>query len=230
MCNSVTRHLYTVLCVPTPSQVSFPHHLSPFILFYAPHPLPLWQSPCCCPCLWGFSFSFLSPSRFPPSPATPLPSDSCRGSAVGLYSSGQEDGTWQCCLQGELVCKGAVPAALSLAGLLSKTHRLARVGSCFYVLLFIFFWAVLHLPPLASLPDLRALCPRHPQGRGSGAALPAFTTSRWLLLRLPPPSYPSTKLISLSSVVFGYVCVFLLNSSLRILVVQKTSYFSSSRW
>ena len=35
----------------TPSQVSFRLHLSPFALFYLPHPLFLWWSPYCCLCL-----------------------------------------------------------------------------------------------------------------------------------------------------------------------------------
>ena len=65
---STIHHLYIVLCVPTPSQVSSITIYPCFTLFYVPHPLSLWQSPYCFLCLWVF---FLNPFTFSPSLLTP---------------------------------------------------------------------------------------------------------------------------------------------------------------
>ena len=51
--NSPTHHLYTVLCVHHPSQVSTRHHLSPRALSTIPTLLPP-AAPQGCPCPWGF--------------------------------------------------------------------------------------------------------------------------------------------------------------------------------
>ena len=79
--NSITHHLYFVLCAHHPNKASFYHHLSLLLSSTSPTSFPSNNHHMC---LW--IIFCLIPSPFSSSPTTLLPSDSCQ-SVLCIYES-----------------------------------------------------------------------------------------------------------------------------------------------
>ena len=83
--HSIIHHVYIILCVHHPSQVSFHHHLPASTLCYLPRPLSFRESPCCCVYQsWFVCFFCLVLSLFSPDPQPSLPSNSCHLFSVSV--------------------------------------------------------------------------------------------------------------------------------------------------